>query len=97
MLKLKSYHFCPNRINYITWCHGCQTLKFQLKENIKVDIELKYFYIMIRSKFRGSLAGVLIGDCCGSPFKGQEIIEGGEKLVLRKYFDTLEGVFFKGM
>lgn len=52
--------------------------------------------IMIRSKSRGSLLGMLIGDCCGSPFKGQEIIEGGERIVLRKYFDRLEGTFFKG-
>lgn len=50
----------------------------------------------VLSRFRGSLLGVLIGDCCGAPFHGQNIIESGERIVLRKYFDKLEGPFFKG-
>lgn len=48
---------------------------------------------LIKSKFRGSLLGALLGDCLGSPFEG-EIMTKGAKLTLKKYFDKLEGPFF---
>nr|XP_019543482.2 ADP-ribose glycohydrolase ARH3-like [Aedes albopictus] len=50
--------------------------------------------ILLRSKFRGSLLGTLIGDCCGAPFEGQ-VMDSGSKLVLRQNLDKLEGPFFK--
>ncbi|XP_062559584.1 ADP-ribosylhydrolase ARH3-like isoform X2 [Armigeres subalbatus] len=50
--------------------------------------------ILLRSKFRGSLLGALIGDCCGAPFEGQ-LMDSGSKLVLRQNLDKLEGPFFK--
>lgn len=46
------------------------------------------------SRFRGTLLGGLLGDCCGAPFEG-EILESSDKTTLRKYFDKLEGPFFK--
>uniref|UniRef100_A0A2M3ZD08 ADP-ribosylhydrolase ARH3 n=1 Tax=Anopheles braziliensis TaxID=58242 RepID=A0A2M3ZD08_9DIPT len=45
-------------------------------------------------KFRGSLLGALIGDCCGAPFEGQ-LMDSGSKLVLKKNLDKLEGPPFK--
>ncbi|XP_058454260.1 ADP-ribosylhydrolase ARH3-like [Malaya genurostris] len=50
--------------------------------------------VLLRSKFRGTLLGSLIGDCCGAPFEGQ-LMDSGSKLVLKKNLDTLEGPFFK--
>lgn len=50
--------------------------------------------ILLRTKFRGSLLGALIGDCCGAPFEGQ-VMDSGSKLVLRQNLDKLEGPFFK--
>lgn len=46
------------------------------------------------AKFRGTLYGVLAGDCCGAPFEGEEILNAGSRLVLRKYFEKLEGPYF---
>lgn len=46
------------------------------------------------AKFRGTLYGVLAGDCCGAPFEGEEILNNGSRLVLRNYFDKLEGPYF---
>lgn len=50
---------------------------------------------LIRSKFRGCMLGALAGNCCGAPFEG-ETFTTGSKVVLQKYFDTLEGPYFKG-
>lgn len=50
----------------------------------------------ILSKFRGSILGTLVGDCCGAPFEGQSLLRGGERLLLRKNLDRLEGPFFSG-
>ncbi|XP_053696005.1 ADP-ribosylhydrolase ARH3-like [Sabethes cyaneus] len=50
--------------------------------------------VLLKSKFRGSLFGVLVGDCCGAPFEGQ-LMDSGSKLVLKNYLDKLEGPFFK--
>lgn len=51
---------------------------------------------MLASKFRGSLLGALCGDCCGAPYEGENICDGGERLILKKYFDKLEGPYFTG-
>ncbi|XP_058819676.1 ADP-ribosylhydrolase ARH3-like [Topomyia yanbarensis] len=50
--------------------------------------------VLMRSKYRGTLLGALVGDCCGAPFEGQ-LMDSGSKLVLKKNLDTLEGPFFK--
>ncbi|CRK91916.1 CLUMA_CG005535, isoform A [Clunio marinus] len=47
----------------------------------------------MNSKFRGTLLGVLIGDCCGAVFEG-EVLDAGQKFVLRKFINKLEGVSF---
>ena len=52
--------------------------------------------IMEAAKFRGSMLGTLVGDCCGAPFEGEAAVESGARLVLKQYFDKLEGPFFKG-
>lgn len=51
--------------------------------------------ILLRSKFRGSLLGALVGDCCGAPFEGQ-LMDSGTKIVLRNNLNKLEGPYFKG-
>lgn len=51
---------------------------------------------MLASKFRGSMLGALAGDCCGSLYEGENTCNVGERLILKKYFDKLEGPFFKG-
>lgn len=48
------------------------------------------------SKYRGSLLGSLLGDCYGAPFEG-DTFTTGSKIVLQKYFDKLEGPYFKGI
>uniref|UniRef100_A0A182SPA3 ADP-ribosylhydrolase ARH3 n=1 Tax=Anopheles maculatus TaxID=74869 RepID=A0A182SPA3_9DIPT len=48
---------------------------------------------LLLSKFRGSLLGVLVGDCCGAPFEGQ-LMDSGAKLILKKNLDKLEGPAF---
>ncbi|CAK9811685.1 ADP-ribosylhydrolase ARH3 [Anthophora plagiata] len=56
----------------------------------KMDLSL------LRSKFRGSMLGALIGDCLGSPYdNGYNYLSNGMKLVLQKSFDKLEGPMFK--
>ncbi|XP_053670489.1 ADP-ribosylhydrolase ARH3-like [Anopheles nili] len=45
------------------------------------------------SKFRGTLLGALVGDCCGAPFEGQPM-DSGSKLILKKNLDKLEGPAF---
>lgn len=52
---------------------------------------------MIIAKFRGSMLGVLVGDCCGGPFEGQSTLQGGERTLLRKNLDRLEGPYFSGL
>lgn len=44
------------------------------------------------SKFRGALVGVLLGDCLGSPYEGDETVS---KIMLQKYFDKMEDPRFK--
>lgn len=47
---------------------------------------------LVRSKFRGSLLGVLIGDCLGSPYEGEYNVS---RIVLQRFFDKLTGPYFK--
>ncbi|KZC15068.1 PREDICTED: poly(ADP-ribose) glycohydrolase ARH3-like [Dufourea novaeangliae] len=55
----------------------------------KMDLSL------LKSKFRGSLLGALIGDCLGSSYENEEILTTGMKLILQRSFDKLEGPMFK--
>lgn len=48
--------------------------------------------ILLASKFRGCLVGGLLGDCLGAPYEDDYRIS---KTVLQKYFDKLEGPYFK--
>lgn len=57
----------------------------------KMDLSL------LKSKFRGSMFGALIGDCIGSPYDNEGQLTHGTKLVLQKSFDKLEGPIFKGI
>lgn len=51
-------------------------------------------------KFRGTLYGILVGDCFGALFQEQSILSKGSRLVLRNFLDNLEkktvnaGIFF---
>lgn len=51
---------------------------------------------LLKSKFRGSMLGVLMGDCLGSPYENEELLSSGMRNVLQKSFDKLEGSIFKG-
>lgn len=44
---------------------------------------------LLKSKFRGCLLGSLVGDCMGAPYEG-DTITSGDKLVIQRYFNTLE-------
>jgi poly(ADP-ribose) glycohydrolase ARH3 len=55
----------------------------------KIDINL------LKSKFRGSLLGSLLGDCLGAPYEGDRVTSG-DKIIIQKYFDTLESPELKG-
>ncbi|XP_015187423.1 PREDICTED: poly(ADP-ribose) glycohydrolase ARH3-like isoform X2 [Polistes dominula] len=50
----------------------------------KMDLQL------LKSKFRGSMLGVLMGDCLGAPYENEELLSKGSKLVLEKSFNKLE-------
>lgn len=52
---------------------------------------------LLKSKFRGTMLGALIGDCTGSPYDSGDQLTSGMKLVLQKSFDKLEGPPFKGI
>lgn len=41
-------------------------------------------------KFRGTLYGVLVGDCFGALFQESSILSKGNRLVLRNFLDNLE-------
>lgn len=51
--------------------------------------------VLLKSKFRGCFLGTLIGDCYGAPFAG-DALNSSSKIVLQKYFDKLDGPYFKG-
>ncbi|KAF7995786.1 hypothetical protein HCN44_006893 [Aphidius gifuensis] len=50
---------------------------------------------LIKKKFRGCMLGALSGDCLGSPYEGDHPLSAGEKIILQKSFDKLEGVYYK--
>ncbi|KAK3928551.1 ADP-ribose glycohydrolase ARH3 [Frankliniella fusca] len=50
--------------------------------------------VSLLSKFRGCLAGALLGDCFGAPFEFQDE-DGPSPVVLNKFFAKLEGPPFK--
>ncbi|XP_011136475.1 poly(ADP-ribose) glycohydrolase ARH3 isoform X1 [Harpegnathos saltator] len=56
---------------------------------------IKMELALLRSKFRGSMLGVLVGDCIGSPYEGEETLTPGMKTVLQQSFDKLERTEFK--
>lgn len=41
-------------------------------------------------RFRGTLYGLLVGDCFGALFQEATILSKGSRLVLRKFLDKLE-------
>lgn len=53
---------------------------------------LKVDNVLLKSKFRGSLLGSLLGDCLGAPYEG-DIISSGDKIIIQRYFDKLESDF----
>lgn len=50
---------------------------------------------LLRSKFRGSMLGVVTGDCLGSPYESEDLLTTGMKLILQKSLDKLEGPIYK--
>ncbi|XP_033339094.1 ADP-ribosylhydrolase ARH3 [Megalopta genalis] len=50
---------------------------------------------LLRSKFRGSMLGALIGDCLGNPYENERLLTAGMRLVLQRSLDKLEGPPFK--
>lgn len=50
---------------------------------------------LLQKKFTGCLLGSLIGDCLGAPYEG-DVTSPGDRIVIQKYFDTLENPKFKG-
>lgn len=56
----------------------------------KMDLSL------LRSKFRGSMLGVLIGDCLGSPYENEELLTTGAKMMLQRSVNKLEGPMYRG-
>ena len=50
---------------------------------------------LLRSKFRGSMLGALIGDCLGSPYENEELLTTGTKMILQRSLDKLEGPMYK--
>ena len=51
---------------------------------------------LLKSKFRGSMLGVLMGDCLGRPYEGEKFTKG-MRLVLQNSLDKLEGPIYKGI
>lgn len=59
-------------------------------KSVNMDLNL------VKSKFRGTILGVLTGDCLGSPYEAEDLLSAGDKLVLQQSYDKLEGPIFKG-
>ncbi|KAL6440681.1 hypothetical protein ACFW04_003273 [Cataglyphis niger] len=55
----------------------------------KMDLEL------LKSKFRGTMLGVLVGDILGSPYEGKKVISARKKIYLQRRLDMLEGTKFR--
>lgn len=50
---------------------------------------------LFASKFRGTLLGVLVGDCCGLPFEFEGPTNASSAAVIKNNLDKLEGEYFK--
>lgn len=51
----------------------------------------------MKSRIRGSLFGVLIGDCTGAIFEEATCLESGARKLLNTYFNKLEDEVPKGI
>lgn len=51
--------------------------------------------VQVLSKFRGSIQGVLVGDCFGAIYEG-ELLSRSDKTLLRKLLDKLEANYVRG-
>lgn len=51
--------------------------------------------MLLRSKFRGSMLGALIGDCLGSPYENEKVLSTSMKKILQRSLDKLEGPMYK--
>lgn len=50
---------------------------------------------LLASKFRGTLLGVLVGDCCGLPFENESESSTSSPATIKQNLDKLEGEYFK--
>lgn len=55
----------------------------------------KIDFTLLRKKFRGSMLGVLSGDCLGSTWENEKT-SSGMRLVLQNSLDKMEGPMYKG-
>jgi len=52
--------------------------------------------MLLKNKFRGTMLGVLVGDCLGSPYEGLQTISARKKVFLRRKLDKLWYTQFRG-
>lgn len=50
---------------------------------------------LLKSKFRGAMLGVLVGDILGSPYEGKKVVSARKKIYLQRRLDTLEKIRFR--
>ncbi|XP_029170756.1 ADP-ribose glycohydrolase ARH3-like [Nylanderia fulva] len=50
---------------------------------------------LLKSKFRGAMLGVLVGDILGSPYEGKKVVSARKKIALQRRLDALEGTRFR--
>ncbi|CAL1675890.1 unnamed protein product [Lasius platythorax] len=50
---------------------------------------------LLKSKFRGTMLGVLVGDILGSPYEGKKVVSARKKIYLQRRLDALEGTKFR--
>lgn len=72
--------------------HLCHFVyKYRLSNNNLSLFSFIYREIIpMKSRIRGSLFGVLIGDCNGAIFEESSCLEGGARKLLTTYFNKLE-------
>jgi len=51
--------------------------------------------MLLKNKFRGTMLGVLIGDCLGSPYEGLAVVSNCKRLALQRRLDTLWNIKFR--
>jgi len=51
---------------------------------------------LLKNKFRGTILGVLVGDCLGSPYEGLKTISAKKKSNLQQRLNQLWNVKFRG-